>query len=213
MSVLGDFDARVRQSALQGAQSVGSAAVPSLTGALRSGSLETQAAAAQALGGIASPAVLATLRPLLDNPATPVSVRRGAVMGLGSSGSPAVLPLLVNALGDPDGAVQSAASDALLTPVLAAPAVPLLVASFGQATPVPFNASQTLARLGTLPLPALRAALASPNPAVQTWAAVTLGQSGVQDAGAAAQLSALSKIGNAGVRYAAAQALTQITGG
>ena len=212
VSVLGDFDARVRQSALQGAQSVGAAAVPPLTSALQSGTPETRAAAAQALGGIATPAVVATLRLLLDSPSTPVAVRRGAIIGLGGSGSHAVLPLLVSALGDPDGAVQSAASDALLPPALAAPAVPLLVASFGKQTPVPFNASQTLARLGALPLPALKAALSSSSPVVQTWAAVTLGQSGVQDAGAAAQLSALSKSGNAGLRYAAAQALTQITG-
>lgn len=212
VSVLGDYDARVRLAALQGVQSAGAPAVGPLTAALAQGQVTTRAAAAQALGGIGTAPAVAALQGVLASPATPVSVRRSAVVGLGQSGSPAVVPALVASLGDPDGGVASAAEDALLTPALEKSAIPLLIASFAKPTPVPFYASQTLSRMGNLPVGPLEAVASSGNPQMQQWAAVTLGQTDSKDPAITTTLSPLTKSANAGVQYAATQALNRLSG-
>ena len=214
VAALGDFDTRVRDAALAGVQSSGSPAVGPLTVALRQG--EIGASAAQALGGIGTPAAVAALGSVFADPATPVAVRQGAVVGLGRSGNPAVIPALVRALGDRDGAVVSAAQSGLVTTALARAAVPPLVAAFAQPAPVPFNASQTLARMGALAesdvVPALTKAIASGGLPAQTWAAVTLGQTGSKAAPVIATLQTLAQSQNPQVQYAAKQSLTQLVG-
>lgn len=212
VKALGDYDAMVRSAALQGVQSAGAEAVPALTTALAQGTADTRAAAAQALGGIGSAASLPALGSLVGNTATPVPVRLAAVQGLGQSGNPAAIPALVAALADPDGSVASAASDALITPALEPLAVPALVASLGKAAPVPFNASQTLSRMGNLAVKDLSAATKSPDPNVQTWAAVTLGQTDSKDPAIAASLEPLTHSANPGVQYAASQAILRLSG-
>jgi len=214
VTALGDFDARVRDAALAGAQSAGPPAVGPLAAALtRPG---TGASAAQALGGIGTPAAVAALNAVLTNPATPVPVREGATVGLGRSGNPAVIPTLVRSLGDADGAVASAAQQGLLTPALEHDAIPALVASFNQPTPAPFNASQTLARMGALTqsdvVPALTKAIAAGGTPAQTWAAVTLGQSGSKDGAVISALQSLAQSQNPQVQYAAQQSLVQLVG-
>lgn len=212
VGALGDYDALVRSAALQGVQSAGPGAVGPLTAALAQGTPDTRAAAAQALGGIGSPASLATLAGLLRDPATPVAVRRAAVQGLGQSGSISAITPLVAALADPDGGVAGAASDALLTPGLEAAAVPALVAAFARPAPAPFNASQTLSRMGNLAVPALRAAAAAPAPQMQTWAAVTLGATDSKDPAILASLAPLTRSADPQVQYAAAQAVERLSG-
>jgi len=214
VAALGDFDARVRDAALAGVQSAGAPAVGPLVAAL--GRKDTAARAAQALGGIGTPQAVSALAAALADPATPDDVREGAATGLGRSGSPAVIPILVGALGDKDGAVVSAAQDGLLTPVLSRPAIPALVAAFARPTPVPFNASQTLARMGALAqsdvAPALAQAGAGGGAATQTWVAVTLGQIGQKNAPALALLRRLAQSPDPHVQYAASQSLTNLTG-
>lgn len=211
---LGDFDARVKQAALAGVQSVGAPAAAPLTAALAQGAEDTRAAAAQALGGIGTPAAVASLKGVLANPATPVSVRRSAVIGLGQSGNPQVVPSLVAALGDPDGSVQSAASDAISSAeVMETTAIPALIGSFAKPTPVPINASQTLSRMGDLAVPALVVATKSPNPSVQTWAAVSLGQTESKKPEVLTALAPLKENANPGVKFAASEALTRLSGG
>jgi len=214
VTALGDFDARVRDAALAGVQSAGSPAVGPLTAALTRP--DTGASAAQALGGIGTPAAVAALNTVLNDPATPVSVREGATVGLGRSGNPAVIPTLVRALGDRDGAVASAAQAGLLTPVLEHDAIPALVASFSQPTPAPFNASQTLARMGALTesdvVPALTKAIGTGAPPAQTWAAVTLGESGSKNGAVISALQGLAQSQNPQVQYAAQQSLVQLGG-
>jgi len=211
---LGDFDARVRDAALAGVQSAGPPAVGPLSAALTRP--DTGAAAAQALGGIGTPAAVAALSTVLNDPATPIAVREGATVGLGRSGNPAVIPTLVRALGDSDGAVASAAQQGLLTPTLARAAIPALVASFDQPTPAPFNASQTLARMGALAqsdiVPALTKAIGTGGAPAQTWAAVTLGQSGSKDGAVIAALKGLAQSQDPQVQYAAQQSLVQLVG-
>ena len=211
---LGDFDARVRDAALAGAQSAGPPAVGPLSAALTRP--DTGASAAQALGGIGTPAAVTALNTVLNDPATPVAVREGATVGLGRSGNPAVIPTLVRALGDSDGAVASAAQSGLLTPALAQDAIPALVASFDQPTPAPFNASQTLARMGALTeadvVPALTKAIGAGGSPAQTWAAVTLGQSGSKDGAVISALQRLARSQDPQVQYAAQQSLVQLVG-
>ena len=214
VTALGDFDARVRDAALAGVQSSGPPAVGPLSAALTLP--DTGAAAAQALGGIGTPAAVSALDAVLSEPSTPVAVREGATVGLGRSGNPAVIPTLVRALGNADGAVASAAQQGLLTPALAHEAVPALVASFDLPTPAPFNASQTLARMGALTesdvVPALTKAIAAGGAPTQTWAAVTLGQSGSKDSAVISALQRLAQSQDLQVQYAAQQSLVQLVG-
>ena len=213
---LGDFDARVRDAALTGVQSAGPGAVGPLTAALKKGEAGARASAAQALGGIGTPQAVGALNAALANPATPVPVRQGAAVGLGRSGNPAVIPTLVRALGDPDGTVASAASDGLLSPALEKAAVPALVAAFDQPTPVPFNASDTLSRMGVLTetdvVPALTAAIPAGSASTQTWAAVTLGQIGSKGQPVLDALQQLKGSPDPHVNYAASQSLLRLSG-
>ncbi len=217
VTALGDFDARVQDAAVQGVQSAGMPAVGPLTAALNTGDVGTRAAAAQALGGVGTPAAVSALSAAVMNPATPVLVRSGAVIGLGRSGNVVVIPTLVRALGDKDGTVATAAADGLLTPELQKEAIPALVAAFAQPTPVPFNASDTLSRMGALTssdvAPALAEATKSGTAQMQLWAAVTLGTIGVKNAPVQAALARLASSTNPQVRYAASQAQLKLSGG
>ena len=216
ITALGDFDSRVQDAAVQGVQSAGSAAVGPLTAALNTGEAGARAAAAQALGGIGTPAAASALSESVADPATPVLVREGAITGLGRSGNVAVIPVLVRALGDKDGTVATAAADGLLTPALEKDAIPALVAAFAQPTPVPFNASDTLSRMGALTtsevVPALTQAISSGSVQTQVWSAVTLGTIGTKDARVLAALARLSASADPQVQYAASQAQLKLSG-
>jgi HEAT repeat protein len=212
VTALGDYDSQVQQSAISGLQSIGPLAVGPLTAALTQADQQTQASAAEALGGIGTPAAVAALNTVFEDPATSSIVARSAAVGLGRSGSKSVIPTLVKALGNKSGSVEAAASDALLTPSLAAPAIPLMIASFTQPTPVPFNAAQTLSRLGNEAVPQLDKAAQSSNPQVQTWAAIALGETGSKDPSINTVLQPLTKSSNKEVSYAASQALDTLAG-
>lgn len=216
VTALGDFDARVRDASQAGVQAAGPPAVGPLTAALAHGDVAARAAAAQALGGIGTPEAVAALNAVLANPASPTPVREGAATGLGRSGNPAVIPTLVRALGDKNGTVASAASEGLLTPALEKAAIPALVAAFAQPTPVPFNASDALSRMGALTqsdvVPALTQAITGGNPQAQTWAAVTLGQIGSKDQPVLDALKQLKQSPDPHVNYAATQSLEKLTG-
>ena len=209
---LGDYDSRVQQAAEAGVQSVGPPAVGPLAAALARGDVPARALAAEALGGIGSPPAVSALNAAFGDPATPDVVRRSAAVGLGRSGSPEVIPTLVRALGDRDGGVQSAASDALLSPALSARATPLLIAAFGGPTPAPFNASQTLARAGNQAVPLLERAARSADARTQTWAAVTLGLTDSKAPGIIPALTPLTGSTDAQVRYAAQEAINRLSG-
>lgn len=216
VAALGDYDARVRQAVLAGVQAVGAPAVAPLSAALSQGAEETRASASEALGGIGTPAALSALNAAFSNPATPAAVRQSAVVGMGRSSNLSAIGPLVRALGDSDGTVASAASDGLLSlvtsnPTAAKQAIPQLIASFGQPAPVPFNASTTLAQMGNLAVPALKAAAAGLNPQQQTWAAVTLGQTDSKDPSIVQALAPLKDSANPQVSYAASQALERLT--
>ncbi len=211
---LGDFDAQVRDASATGLQSSGGAAVAPLAKALEFGGTVKRTEAAQALGGIGTPAAVTALTQALQSPATPDAVREGAVVGLGRSGHPSVIPTLVRALGDQDGIVASAAQDGLLTPALAKPAIPALVSALSAPTPAPFNAAETLARMGALAetdvVPRLTQSIPAGNVPTQTWAAVTLGEIGTKSAPALAALQGLAKSSNPQVQYAASQSLLKL---
>ncbi len=217
VSGLGDFDAQVRDASETGLQSSGPAAVGPLTAALTAGDTAKRAGAAQALGGIGTPPALSALQSAFHASATPPSVRESAVVGLGRSGSPSVVPALVQALSDSDGTVAAAAQTALLTPALAKPAIPALVASLSGPTPAPFNAAETLSRMGALAesdvVPRLTHSIATGNAPTQTWAAVTLGEIGSKSDAVVSALRGLSKSANPQVQYAASQSLLKLSRG
>ncbi|MGI4789448.1 MAG: HEAT repeat domain-containing protein [Janthinobacterium lividum] len=213
---LGDFDAQVRDASETGIQSSGSPAVGPLVVVLSHGQALPRIGAAQALGGIGTPAAVSALTTAFHGAGTPDAVREGAMVGLGRSGNPTVIPTLVQALGDHDGIVAGAAQTGLLTPALAKPAIPLLVAALSQPTPVPFNASETLSRMGALAesnvVPLLTKAIQAGNAPTQTWAAVTMGEIGTKSAPALTALQGLSKSTDPHVQYAASQSLLRLAG-
>lgn len=214
---LGDFDAQVRASSETGLQASGPAAVGPLTAALAGSDATQRAGAAQALGGIGSPAATSALVRLFQNRATPDSVRESIVIGLGRSGSPSVIPALVSALGDTSGGVAGAAQTGLLTPALAKPAIPALVAALSGRTPVPFNAAETLARMGALAesdaVPLLVRSIQTGSTPTQTWAAVALGEIGSKTPSAMSALQGLSKSADPKAQYAASQSLLKLSEG
>jgi HEAT repeat protein len=213
---LGDFDAQVRDASQTGLQSSGTASVGPLTAALTQGPTAIRAGAAQALGGIGTPAAVSALMAEFHGAATPDAVREGAIVGLGRSGDPAVIPTLVQALGDRDGIVADSAQIGLLTPALAKPAIPALVAALSQPTPVPFNAGEVLSRMGALAesdaVPLLTRAIQTGNVPTQTWAAVTLGEIGSKSPSVLTALQSLSKSADPHVQYAASQSLLKLAG-
>ena len=213
---LGDFDAQVRDASETGIQASGAAAVGPLTAALAQGQPEARAGVAHALGGIGTPAAVVALTDAFHGSATPDVVREGAIVGLGRSGDPAVIPTLVQALGDRDGIVEDAAQNGLLTPALEKPAIPLLVAALSQPTPVPFNAGETLSRMGALAesdaVSLLTRLVQTGNAPAQTWAAVTLGEIGSKSAPVLTALQSLSKSADPHVQYAASQSLLKLAG-
>lgn len=211
ISALGDYDTQVREAAIAGLQSVGPKAVGPLASALTQGDTQARAAAAEALGGIGNMPAITALNKAFASSSTPASVRRSAAEGLGRSGSPAAIPTLVRALHDPDGDVQTAASDALLSPQLEPAAVAPLIASFTQPTPTPFNASRTLARMGDQAVPALIQATKTTDPATQTWAAITLGQTGSKQQSVVPALTALASNSSPEVQFAAKSALNELS--
>ena len=207
---IADFDTQISDASRDALARIGPPAVAGLTGVLHGGPDNARIAAAQSLGAIASPTALSALSSVMADPKTPDSVRRSAVMGVGLSGNPIVVPSLVAALGDRSGIVADAASAALLSDVLAPRAVDPLIATFTRPAPVPFNASRTLSQMGVLAIPGLMASTNSPNPQVQTWAAVTLGQSDSHDDRIVAALTPLTSSGNPDVRFAASEALQRL---
>ena len=209
---LNDYDNRVQQAALQGVQWAGPPAVGPLTAALGQGDDTVRALAAEALGGIGNAPAIAALKPAFDNPNTPASVRQSAAVGLGRSGNPAVIPTLVKALADRDGNVQTAASAALILPALAPAAVSPLIQSFKSPSPVPFNASQTLAGMGNQAVAQLETVAKAADPQMQTWAAVTLGQTDSKDPAVVEALKPLASSQNAQVQFAASQAINRLSG-
>lgn len=211
---LQDFDPKISDAAIAALQSVGNPAVPSLVALLDDSKVRivTRANAAEALGGVGSPVAIASLNSAFASASTPTAIRRSAALGLGNSGVKAVIPTLVKALGDKDGVVASIASSALLNPDLQEGAIPQLIASFQAPTPVPFEASQTLSRMGNVPVDALKTVLQGSNTTSQTWAAVTLGQIGTKDPTVIAELTPLAGSTTPGVKWAASQAIEQLTG-
>jgi len=211
---LQDFDPKISNAAVAALQAVGSPAVSPLIALLNDSKVrvDTRASAAEALGGIGSPEAIASLNGAFASPQTPSAIRRSAALGLGNSGAVAVIPTLVKALGDKDGVVASIASAALLNPDLQDGAIPQLISAFQEKTPVPFEASQTLARMGNVPVPALKTALQGSNTVAQTWSAVTLGQIGTKDPTVVAELTPLADSTTPSVKWAASQAIDQLTG-
>jgi len=209
---IGDFDTQISDASRDALARIGSPSVPGLTNVLHTGADNARIAAAQSLGAIASPGALSSLASVMSDPKTPDAVRRSAVMGLGVSGNTTVIPSLVAALGDRSGIVADAAAAALLSDVLAPQAVDPLIATFSKSPSVAFNASRILSQMGVLAIPGLMTAANSPNPQVQTWAAVSLGQSDSHDQRIVAALTPLTSSDNPDVKFAASEAMQRLKG-
>jgi len=151
-------------------------AVPHLAELLRRGQPAERWAAATALGRIATPAAVRVCVDLLA--ATNLSLHHPAVYALGEMGSAAAeaAPLLIQALGHPEGAVRASAADALGR-VSHEPSRIFLAAAQAGPSNARREAMQALQRNPPPPragVPVLLELLEDPDPAIRDQAAQTL---------------------------------------
>ena len=75
------------------------------------------------------------------------------------------------------------------------------------------RAHYLMTRMGELAVPELVAATKNPNPSVQTWAAISLGQTESKKPGVQEALAPLKASTNPHVQFAATEALNRLSGG
>lgn len=151
-------------------------AVPYLAELLRRGDPPERWAAATALGRIATPAAVRVCSDLLAS--TNLSLHHPAIYALGEMGGAAAeaAPLLIQALGHPEGAVRASAADALGR-VSHEPSRALLVAVRTGPSTARREAMQALERNPPSPrtgVPVLLELLTDPDPVIRDQAAQTL---------------------------------------
>ena len=135
-------------------------------------------------------------------------VRAAAAAGLGFAGNAPAVPALIAALSDPDptGNTPLAARDALAA--IGTPALAPLTTEMARGGVDAWYASQALAHMGVLALPALQREAANSDPTAQRWAAVALGGMGLADA--RPTLEQLAQSTNPDVQYVAREQLARL---
>jgi HEAT repeat protein len=184
VKALSDDDLKVQVAAVDGLAGAGEPAVPALSQAILDPKPRTRARAAQALGGIAKPAVNAPLLQALKDPVP--EVRADAARALGFENNAPAVAALAAAMTDKDGAVATACADALAR--IGAPARPALTRALSGPPETAFLAAVALAKQGGASVSdVLRTAVSSP--AAGRWAVESLARNRSQDA-----LSALKQL-------------------
>ncbi len=134
-------------------------------------------------------------------------LRAAAAAALGFTGDKKAVASMIAALSDPDGGVSLAARDSLSA--IGPDATDALVDVIKKGGTNSYYASQALARQGAPALPALQAAAAdSSHPVGQRWAAVALGDLGIN--GASVTLRQLARSSNDDVAYVAKEQLNRL---
>ncbi len=204
VKALSDDDLKVQVAAVDGLADVGDPAVPALAAAIRSDDARTRLRAAQALGGIATPAINGALIPALRD-ASP-DVRAEAARALGFEGNGQAVSSLAAGLSDADGAVAAACADALAK--IGAPARPALTRALSGAGGVPFLAAVALAKQGAASVPDVVAAARS-GAVAGRWAVESLARNRSQVALDA--LKQLTEAGDPATREVASAALQRLS--
>ncbi len=204
IQAMSEYDLRIATAAAAGLRRAGEKAAGAVAGALSNPDPAIRARAAEAAGGMKTPAL--AVRALRDPDA---GVRAAAAASLADIPGTASITPLIGALKDPDGRVASAATVALAR--IGQPAVAPLVSQLTTAGDTEaYYASQALTTIGSPAVDPLLSAAQSPNGAGR-WAAITLGQIG--DPRAASVLETLSRSTDPDTAWAAGVALTKVKQG
>lgn len=205
---LSDYDLRVATAAAAGLRRAGDRAAASIAQALAHPDPAVRARAADAAGGMTTPALAA--RALSDPDAGVRAAAAGALgdIAIKSAASSSVITPLLSALDDPDGTVAETAALALGR--VGQPAVAPLVARLQAGDTVAYRAAQALERIGRDAVDPLLTVARSGRDGAR-WAAITLGQIG--DTRAAPVLETLSQSTDPDTAYAASAALTKVRQG
>ncbi len=178
--------------------------VTALITALKSPIENIQLGAAKALQPLNAPETNAALIETLH--ASNIQIRVAAATALGFKDNRAAVAPLISALSDTAGEVNTAARDALSA--IGPAATDALIITIQKGGPEAYYAAQSLTLQGSEALPALQKAALNPNPVVQKWVAVVLGDMGSIEG--RPTLQQLQKSSDPDVAYAAQQQLDRI---
>ncbi len=205
---LKETERRYGDASILALRRIGSPAFPALVRELRSPDPLMRNIAASALVGSSSSQVNGPLMAALKD-AEP-EVRASAAAALGWKGNVEAVSALVSALSDSDWKVVDAAVAALGdVGVGAVDHLLAVIRNPAAGTTVSYQISRALSAVGRPAVPKLVAALSEPNPAVQKWAAVSLGEIGDQSAVAA--LKQLEASADPNVRWVVQEQLRRLT--
>ncbi len=208
LATMTETEKRYRNAAILALRRIGPVAFPALVRELQSSEVLKRRAAAAGLVGSASPKVTEPLIASLQDPDR--EVRASAALALGWRGNVVAVAPLVAALSDDDWRVVDAAVEALgalgtqaMDPLLSALSEP----SVDQT--VRYQIARALAAMGRPAVPKLIAALSVPQPEIQTWAVVALGDIG--DQRAADALRRLERTASPDLRWVIGEQLRRLT--
>lgn len=178
---------------------------------LRSPHVLLRRACAAALAGANSPSLNGPLTAALKDPDS--QVRASAATALGWEGNSQGVGPLVSALNDSDWRVVSAAVSGL--GAIGTGTIPQLLGIVAEATgeagtTLSYQISLALSQMGARAVPMLIAALSSPNPQVQKWSAVALGE--IRDYRAVEPLKKLADRATGDLKWVAQEQLRLFTG-
>jgi len=209
LETLTETEKSYRDAAILALHRIGRPAFPALSQELKSPNVLLRRAAASALVRSNAPDLNPVLSAALKDPDP--DVRASAARALGSPGNTAAIAPLTAALSDPEWRVVDAAVDGLSSlGVAAVPAVLGIVTDPAADTTARYQVSRALALMGRGALPALVAALSSPQPEIQRWAAISLGEIG--DPRAVEPLQALEDRAAGELRWVAQEQLRILAG-
>jgi HEAT repeat protein len=189
----------------------GSAAYPPVVRDLKSPNVLLRRACAAALAGANSASLNPPLTAAVRDPDS--EVRASAATALGWEGNLQGVRPLVGALNDPEWRVVEAAVSALgnIGPKAMPELMSVIATASGEAgTTLCYEISLAFSAMGSRAVRPLIAALSNPNPQVQKWAAVALGD--IRDLSAVGPLKQLAARSRGDLKWVAQEQLRLLTG-
>lgn len=206
-------DKRYRNAAVLALQRIGAPAIPALVRDLRSREVLMRRAAAAALVGSDTPRVNQALSETVRSASEDAEVRASAALGLGWKNNLEGISPLVDALSAPDWRVVDAAVEALGDiGVNAIQRLQNVVRDPARSLTVRYQVARALASMGQPAVDDLLAALKRPDPEVQKWSAIALGQIGLAQPRIIEGLEELERTGAGDLKWVASEQLRLLRG-